>query len=127
MASLISSLRTSAPSLPNKKKNSPSLDRIPIPNSLMHASSLASFWNPAACHMRKDMWNVWIKPPVELCLAGITTIEAANEFLNHYIKKFNAKFSFLSNNIKPVFVEQPSDEKINLILAGTELKSLFPL
>ena len=31
--------------------------------------------------------------PVELRLAGITTIDAANEFLNSYIKEFNEKFS----------------------------------
>ena len=55
--------------------------------------------------------------PVELRLAGITTIDAANEFLNSHIKEFNAKFALPLNGIKSVFVEQPSDEKINLILA----------
>lgn len=55
--------------------------------------------------------------PVELRLAGITTIEGANEFLHSYIKKFNAKFSLPIHHTKSVFVEQPSDETINLILA----------
>ena len=55
--------------------------------------------------------------PVELRLAGITTIEDANEFLNSYIKKFNAKFSLPIHSTRSVFEEQPSDEKINLILA----------
>ena len=55
--------------------------------------------------------------PVELRLAGITTIDAANEFLNSHIKEFNAKFALPLNGIRSVFVEQPSDEKINLILA----------
>jgi hypothetical protein len=55
--------------------------------------------------------------PVELRLAGITTIGAANEFLNSYIKEFNAKFSLPLNGIKSAFEEQPSDERINLILA----------
>lgn len=55
--------------------------------------------------------------PIELRLAGITTIDAANEFLNSHIKEFNAKFSMPLNCIKSVFEEQPSNEKINLILA----------
>jgi hypothetical protein len=55
--------------------------------------------------------------PVELRLAGITTIDAANEFLYSYIKEFNAKFSMPLNGIKSAFEEQPSDDRINLILA----------
>lgn len=55
--------------------------------------------------------------PIELRLAGVTTIEAANEFLNSYIKEFNAKFALPINNIKSVFELQPSDEDINLTLA----------
>ena len=55
--------------------------------------------------------------PVELRLAGITTIDAANEFLNSYIKEFNAKFALPVNSISSVFDTQPSDEKINLTLA----------
>ena len=55
--------------------------------------------------------------PVELRLAGVTTIDAANEFLNSYIKKFNAKFGLPINSTKSVLETQPSDEKINLILA----------
>ena len=55
--------------------------------------------------------------PLELRLAGVTTIEAANEFLNSYIKEFNAKFALPTNGIKSVFEEQPSDEKINQFLA----------
>lgn len=55
--------------------------------------------------------------PVELRLAGITTIDGANEFLNSYIKEFNAKFALPLDNITSVFEVQPSEEKINLILA----------
>lgn len=55
--------------------------------------------------------------PIELRLAGVTTLDAANEFLNSYIKEFNAKFALPLNGIKSVFEEQPTDEKINLILA----------
>lgn len=55
--------------------------------------------------------------PVEMRLAGITDIDAANEFLDHYIDEFNAKFSLPINSTKSVFEAQPSDEQINLILA----------
>jgi hypothetical protein len=55
--------------------------------------------------------------PVELRLAGITTIDAANEFLNSYIKEFNEKFSLPIHGSKSVFEKQPEVEKINLILA----------
>ncbi|MCD8049348.1 MAG: ISNCY family transposase [Clostridia bacterium] len=55
--------------------------------------------------------------PIELRPAGITTIDGANEFLNSYIKEFNAKFALPIDNITSVFEVQPPDEKINLILA----------
>lgn len=54
---------------------------------------------------------------IELRLAGISTIEQANEFLNHYIKKFNKQFALPIDNIKSVFETQPNNEKINLTLA----------
>ena len=55
--------------------------------------------------------------PLELKLAGITTIEQANVFLNSYIKEFNAKFALEINHTKSVFEKQPSVENINLTLA----------
>ena len=55
--------------------------------------------------------------PIELRLAGTTTIEQANEFLNSYIKKFNARFSIPFDSTKSVFEIQPDEEKINLTLA----------
>lgn len=55
--------------------------------------------------------------PLEFRLAGVTTIEAANEFLNSYIKEFNAKFALHIDSIKSVFEMQPADEEINLTLA----------
>ena len=55
--------------------------------------------------------------PVELRLAGITDIDAANEFLDHYIDEFNARFALPVNHIKSVFETQPSEETINLTLA----------
>ena len=55
--------------------------------------------------------------PLELRLAGVTTIEQANEFLNSYIKEFNAQFALPINSINSVFEKQPDNEKINLTLA----------
>ena len=55
--------------------------------------------------------------PIELRLAGITEIPAANIFLESYLRKYNVKFSLQTNNIKSVYEVQPSDEKINLILS----------
>ena len=55
--------------------------------------------------------------PLELRLAGVTSLKTANEFLNSYIKEFNAKFALPINSSKSVFETQPSDEKINQILS----------
>jgi hypothetical protein len=55
--------------------------------------------------------------PLKLRLAGVTTLEQANEFLNSYIKEFNTQFALPVNSIKSVFEKQPDTEKINLTLA----------
>lgn len=54
---------------------------------------------------------------VEMRLAGISTIEEANEFLNSYIKEFNDRFSLPINSTKTVFEKQPDIEVINRTLA----------
>lgn len=55
--------------------------------------------------------------PIEMRLAGINTIEQANEFLNTYIKEFNARFALPLNSSTSVFEAQPDKEKINLFLS----------
>jgi hypothetical protein len=55
--------------------------------------------------------------PVLMRLAGVTTVERANAFLNSYIKEHNAEFALTSDNIPSVFEKQPDFEKINLTLA----------
>jgi len=55
--------------------------------------------------------------PTLLRLAGVSTIEAANEFLNLYVNEFNKQFALDYNAIPSVFEKQPSKEKINLTLA----------
>lgn len=53
----------------------------------------------------------------ELRLAGITTIEEANNFLPTFLDKYNSKFALCIDNTKSVFEKQPSLQKINLTLA----------
>ena len=55
--------------------------------------------------------------PVELKYARINNIEEANEFLNHYIKKFNEQFALQLNTTKSVYEKQPNIEEINQTLA----------
>lgn len=55
--------------------------------------------------------------PIEMRLAGITTIEQANEFLKSYLSKFNRQFALPIHTTKSVFENQPSQEKLNLFLA----------
>lgn len=53
----------------------------------------------------------------ELKLAGVTTIEEANLFLEKYIPIFNEKFALNINSNKSVFENKPSEETINLTLS----------
>jgi len=55
--------------------------------------------------------------PIELRLAGVSSIEEANEFLNTYIKKFNTQFALPIDCIKSVFEAQPDSNTINQTLA----------
>jgi biotin operon repressor len=55
--------------------------------------------------------------PIELRLAGVTTLEQANEFLHLYVTEFNAQFALPINHNKSVFDTQLDQEKINLTLA----------
>jgi hypothetical protein len=61
---------------------------------------------------------------VEMRLAGVTTLEEANEFLNSYIKEFNAQFALPIDSIKSVFEKQPTAEKVNLILAVLDKRKI---
>ncbi len=54
---------------------------------------------------------------VELRLAGVTTIEHANVFLDSYLQKYNDRFALPVNHTKSVFEKQPDDDVINRTLA----------
>ena len=105
-----------------KQKNSPSLDEDTYTQFAYACKQLGVLLESSSVPQAKgrvERLNQTLQSrlPVELRLAGITTIEGANEYLHSYIKKFNAKFSLPIHHTKSVFVEQPSDETINLILA----------
>lgn len=105
-----------------KKKNSPSLDEDTYTQFAYACKQLgveleSSSVPQAKGRVERLNQTLQSRLPVELRLAGITTIDAANEFLNSYIKEFNGKFALPLDGIKSVFEKQPSAEKINLILA----------
>lgn len=61
---------------------------------------------------------------VELRLAGVSTIEDANLFLNSYIKEYHKQFSLPIHHTKTVFEKQPKDEKIHQILSVLSFRKL---
>ena len=105
-----------------KKKNSPSTDEDTYTQFAYACKQLgvelgSSSVPQAKGRVERLNQTLQSRLPVELRLAGITTIDAANEFLNSYIKEFNEKFALPLHGIKSVFEVQPQIEKINLILA----------
>lgn len=62
--------------------------------------------------------------PIELNLAGATTLAEANEFLNSYIKKFNQRFTLPIHVNKSVFEKQPSVPVINHTLSRLSLRKI---
>ena len=105
-----------------KKKNAPSTDEDTYTQFAYACKQLgieleSSSVPQAKGRVERLIQTLQSRRPVELRLKGITTIDAANEFLHSYIKEFNAKFSLPIHGIRSVFEKQPSSEKINLILA----------
>ena len=105
-----------------KKKNSPSIDEDTYTQFAYACKQLGVELETSSVPQAKgriERLNQTLQSrlPIELRLEGIATIDAANEFLNSYIKKFNEKFALPLNHIKSVFEVQPENEKINLILA----------
>jgi hypothetical protein len=105
-----------------KKKNSPSTDEDTYTQFAYACKQLgveieATSVPQAKGRVERLNQTLQSRLPIELRLAGITTIDAANEFLKSYLKKFNEKFALPIQSSKSVFEKQPEDEKINLILA----------
>ena len=105
-----------------KSKNSPSLDEDTYTQFAYACKQLGVELESSSVPQKKgrvERLNQTLQSrlPVELRLAGITTIDAANAFLNSYIKEYNEKFALPLDGIKSVFENQPPAEKINLTLA----------
>ena len=100
-----------------KKKNSPSLDEDTYTQFAYACKQLgveleSSSVPQAKGRVERLNQTLQSRLPIELRLAGISTIDAANEFFHSYIKEFNEKFSLPLHGIKPVFEMQPDNEKI---------------
>lgn len=105
-----------------KQKKSPSIEEDTFTQFSYACKQLGVEIRTTSCPQAKGrverlFQTLQSRLPIELRLAGATTLERANEFLNSYIKKFNAKFSIPLDNIKSVFEIQPTTEQINLTLA----------
>lgn len=105
-----------------KKKNSPSLDEDTYTQFAYACKQLgvqleSSSVPQAKGRVERLNQTLQSRLPIELRLAEITAIDDANEFLNSYIKEFNEKFALPLHGNKSVFEMQPPNEKINLVLA----------
>ena len=105
-----------------KKKSSPSIDEDTFTQFSYACRQLGILLESSSVPQAKgrvERLNQTLQSrlPVELRLAGATTIETANEFLHSYVKEFNAKFALHPDSIKSVFEVQPLEKKINLVLA----------
>lgn len=105
-----------------KQKKSPSLEEDTFTQFGYACKQLGIDIKTTSCPQAKGrverlFQTLQSRLPIELRLAGATTIEDANVFLNSYIKEYNDKFSLPLDNIKSVFEKQPTKEKINLTLA----------
>ena len=105
-----------------KKKNSPSIDEDTYTQFAYACKQLGVLLESSSVPQAKgrvERLNQTLQSrlPVELRLAGITAVDDANEFLNSYIKEFNKKFALPIHSSRSVFEMQPSKDKINLILA----------
>ena len=67
--------------------------------------------------VERMFWTLQSRLPVLLRLAGITTIEQANEYLKQYLPQFNKRFALDHSRIQSVFENKPTQEKVNLTLA----------
>lgn len=99
------------------KKNSPSSDEDTYTQFAYACKQLgieleSSSVPQAKGRVERMFQTLQSRLPVEMRLAGITTIHEANEFLNSYIKEFNTKFALPLDGITSVFEEQLSHEPL---------------
>lgn len=105
-----------------KKKNSPNLENDTFTQFAYACKQLGVDLKTTSIPQAKGRVERLFKTlqsrlPVELRLAGVKTLEQANEFLHSYIKKFNAQFALPFHPTTSVFEAQPSEEQIDLFLS----------
>jgi hypothetical protein len=67
--------------------------------------------------VERMFWTLQSRIPVLLRLAGVTTIEQANEYLKQYLPRFNKRFGLDYSRMQSVFEDKLTQEKANLTLA----------
>ena len=105
-----------------KKKNAPDIGEDTCTQFAYACKQLGTFLEfssvpQAKGRVERMFQTLQSRLPVEMRLAGVDCIQAANEFLDSYIDEFNARFALPAHLIRSVFEAQPSEEKINLSLA----------
>lgn len=95
-------------------------------NNCLHSSGKLDVIKPSPIPSFACMWNFtyrqkgWAKrlnqtlqsrPPVELRIKSISTIEEANKFLVSYLQEYNDSLVLPLNSTKTVFEKQPSSKK----------------
>ena len=105
-----------------KKKNSPDIGEDTCTQFAYACKQLGTQIEYSSVPQAKGRVERMFEPlqsrlPVEMRLAGVSDMKAANEFLDSYINEFNSRFALPADGIKSVFESQPSEEIINLTLA----------
>ena len=83
-------------------------------------------YSPQAKGRIERLWGtLQSRLPVEFKLHGITTMEAANEFLAEFIAKYNEKFGVKPSNPEPAFRELEPGINIDFILCRKEKRQII--
>ncbi len=81
--------------------------------------------SPQAKGRVERLWNtLQSRLPVEFKIAGITTVEEANEFLLRYISKFNSMFAVEPEDIELAYRKLPDDLILDHILCVKQTRTI---
>lgn len=67
--------------------------------------------------VERMFWTLQSRLPILLRLAGVTTLDVANNYLKEYLPKINKQFALDHSRMQSVFEKKPSKETANLTLA----------
>lgn len=81
--------------------------------------------SPQAKGRVERLWNtLQSRLPVEFKIAGITTVEEANEFLLKYISKFNSMFAVEPEDLELAYRKLPDDLVLDHILCVKQIRTI---